>query len=429
VNTGSLFMALKPKPLRQATADEVLNRLRPRLARIEGVNLFLQSTQDVNVGARLARTQYQYTLQDADLDELRRWAPRMLARLKNVPQLRDVASDQQTNGLQLNLTVDRDTMARLGIAMKEVDDALYDSFGQRQVATTFTQLNQYRVVLETKPEIGTGPEALDHVYVRSATGAPTPLHTFAQVSTSATLLSVNHQGQFPAVTLSFNTAPGVALSQAVDAIHAAEHELQMPASIHADFQGNAQAFRDSLRSEPWLILAALVVVYIVLGILYESYIHPITILSTLPSAGVGALLALLLTHTDLSIIALVGIILLIGIVKKNAIMMIDFAIEAERDLGLPPTEAIYQACLKRFRPILMTSMAALLGAVPLAVGHGVGSELRRPLGITIIGGLILSQLLTLFTTPVIYLALGRFVRPRRASHLTTSCLSAAELMQ
>jgi hydrophobe/amphiphile efflux-1 (HAE1) family protein len=415
VNTGSVFIALKPKRERKSTADEVINRLRPKLARIEGINLFMQASQDVNVGARLARTQYQYTLQDANLDELRQWAPRMLAKLKSLPQLRDVASDQQTNGLMLQVTVDRDTMARLGVTMKAVDDTLYDAFGQRQVATSFTQLNQYRVVLEAQPELGQGPEALDRIYVRGASG-PVPLGTFAHASTASTLLSVNHQGQFPAVTLSFNAAPGVALSQAVAAIHGAERELGMPASIHADFQGTAQAFRDSLRSEPWLIAAALAAVYIVLGVLYESYIHPITILSTLPSAGVGALLALLVTHTDLSIIALIGIILLIGIVKKNAIMMIDFALDlqhgAEGVEGLPPVEAVYQACLQRFRPILMTTMAALLGAVPLALGHGEGSELRRPLGITIIGGLILSQLLTLFTTPVIYLALDRFVRRR-----------------
>jgi hydrophobe/amphiphile efflux-1 (HAE1) family protein len=413
VNTGSVFIALKPLKNRKSTADQVINRLRPKLARIEGINLFLQASQDVNVGARLARTQYQYTLQDANLDELGAWAPRVLAKLKTLPQLRDVASDQQTNGLELDVTVDRDTMARLGVNMKTVDDTLYDAFGQRQVATSFTQLNQYRVVLEASPRIGAGPDALDHLYVKSATGDPVPFNAFARVSTGSTLLSVNHQGQFPAVTLSFNTAPNIALSQAVDAIHAAERELGMPASIHADFQGTAQAFRASLASEPWLILAALATVYIVLGMLYESYIHPITILSTLPSAGVGALLALLVTHTELTIIALIGIILLIGIVKKNAIMMIDFAIEAERDQGLSPTEAIYHACLMRFRPILMTTMAALLGAVPLAVGHGEGSELRRPLGIAIIGGLILSQMLTLFTTPVIYLALDRFVRRER----------------
>jgi len=418
VNTGSVFMALKPRSVRKISADEVINRLRPKLSRIEGVNLFLQSTQDVNIGARLARTQYQYTLQDANLDELAQWAPKVLARLKALPELRDVASDQQTNGLELDVTIDRDTAARLGITMRDIDNTLYDAFGQRQVATSYTQLNQYRVVLEAKPELGTGPEALDHVYVRSLNGAAVPLSTFARVASSTTLLSVNHQGQFPSVTLSFNTAPNVALGPAVDAIHAAEREIGLPASVHADFQGTAQAFADSLRTEKWLILAALIAVYIVLGMLYESYVHPVTILSTLPSAGVGALLALLLCRTELSIIALIGIILLIGIVKKNAIMMIDFALEAERDEGLSPEESIYKACLLRFRPILMTTMAALLGGLPLALGNGTGAELRRPLGIAIVGGLLVSQVLTLFTTPVIYLALDRFAKRKRVHHIS-----------
>jgi hydrophobe/amphiphile efflux-1 (HAE1) family protein len=411
-NTGMMFISLKPRPGRKASAEEIITRLRPRLGRVQGISLFLQAAQDVRIGGRFARTQYQYTLQDANLEELRQWAPKMLAKLRTLPELRDVASDQQTAGLQLMVTIDRDTAARLGVSMRDIDNTLYDAFGQRQVATTFTQLNQYRVVLEVKPELAQGPEALSQIYVRSATGAQVPLSTLARFGAASTLLSVSHQGQFPSVTLSFNAAPGVALGQAVEAIHRAEHEIGLPATVHATFQGTAQAFRDSLASEPWLILAALVTVYIVLGMLYESFIHPITILSTLPSAGVGALLALLVCRVEFSVIALIGIILLIGIVKKNAIMMIDFAIEAERDQGLAPEEAIYQACLLRFRPILMTTMAALLGALPLALGGGTGSELRRPLGIAIIGGLLFSQLLTLFTTPVTYLALDRFVRRR-----------------
>ncbi len=414
-NTGTVFIALKPKPLRKTGADQIIARLRPKLNAIPGINLYLQSVQDVRIGGRLARTQYQYTLQDANLDELLTWAPKVLAKLKTVPELRDVATDQQSAGLSLKVNIDRDTAARLGVTPRDIDNALYDAFGQRQVATTFTQLNQYRVILEMKPELAGGPDALRQLYVRSAAGDAVPLGALATAEPASSGLSVTHQGQFPAVTLSFNAPPDVALSQAVDAVHRAELEIGLPASVHAEFTGTAMAFRDSLTSMPWLILTALLAVYIVLGMLYESFIHPITILSTIPSAGVGALLALFLFHTELSLIALVGIILLIGIVKKNAIMMIDFAIAAEREEGLSPTEAIFKAATLRFRPIMMTTMAALLGALPLAFGRGTGSELRRPLGIAIVGGLLLSQMLTLFTTPVVYLALDRFVKRREPS--------------
>jgi multidrug efflux pump subunit AcrB len=353
-------------------------------------------------------------MQDANLDELRDWAPRMLEKLKSLPQLRDVASDQQTAGLQLAGVIDRDTAARLGVSPGLIDQTLYDAFGQRQVSTLFTPTTQYRVVLEVDPKYAKGPDAVDHLYVHPPGAEPTPITSFVHFQPASTLLSVNHQGQFPAVTLSFNLAPGVVLGQAMDAISKAKAQIGLPAAIRADFQGTAQVFAQSLSTMWLLILAALLTVYIVLGVLYESYVHPITIISTLPSGGVGALLALMLFKTEFSIIALIGIILLIGIVKKNAIMMIDFAIEAERDEGLAPREAIHKACLLRFRPILMTTLAAMLGGLPLALGHGAGSELRRPLGIAIVGGLLLSQLLTLFTTPVVYLQLDKFTRKRRA---------------
>ncbi|HET9595284.1 MAG TPA: multidrug efflux RND transporter permease subunit [Anaeromyxobacteraceae bacterium] len=425
VNTGNMFIQLKPKTERRQSADQVIGELRPKLAQVPGIALYLQSVQDVRMGGRTGRTQYQYTLQDANLAELNEWAPRMLEKLRTVKELRDVATDQQTTALQLVIEIDRESAARLGITPQAVDNALYDAFGQRQVTTMFTQLNQYRVVLEVKPEYQGHPDALKSVYVTGANGAQVPLSTIARWSEAPTSLSINHQSQFPAITLSFNLAPDVSLGQALTAIRRAEAQIGLPASVHAAPQGTAQAFVESLRSEPWLVLAALVAVYIVLGVLYESYVHPITILSTLPSAGVGALVALMVFKTEFTIIALIGVILLIGIVKKNAIMMIDFAIEAERDEGLSTREAIHRACLLRFRPIMMTTMAALLGALPLALGRGTGAELRTPLGITIVGGLVFSQLLTLFTTPVVYLALDRFTARRRRGSAAAGAPGAA----
>jgi multidrug efflux pump len=420
LNQGRFFMMLKPleergacekqhfwETCRYVTADDVINRLRGKLAVVPGATLIMQSYQDLTIGGRYGNAQYQYTLQSANLDDLNNWAPRLLERLRTLPELRDQNSDQQDKGLQAKLVIDRDTASRMGITSTTLDNALYDAFGQRQVSTMYRPLNQYHVVMEVAPQFQQTPEALGNIYLRSTAGTPVPLAAFTHYEPSNTPLAVNHQGQVPSVTISFNLAPGVSLGQATQAIEDAERTIGFPPTIEASFQGTAAAFQDSLSSEPMLILTALITVYIVLGMLYESYIHPITILSTLPSAGVGALLALLLTHNELNVIGTIGIILLIGLVKKNAIMMIDVALEVERTQGKKPVEAIFDACILRFRPIMMTTMAALLGGLPLALGRGTGSELHRPLGITIVGGLFVSQLLTLFTTPVVYVYMDR----------------------
>ncbi|SHH15616.1 efflux RND transporter permease subunit [Pollutimonas bauzanensis] len=421
-NTGTFFISLKPKDEgRTASADQVIARLRPKLSTVEGITLFMQAGQDINVGGRLSRTQYQYTVTDANLDELNTWAPRLLARLAELPELTDLASDQQNAAATATLTIDRARASSFGISPALIDATIYDAIGQRQVAQYFTQINSYHVVLEVTPRLQEDPGLFSKLYVTSPlTGQQVPLSSFVSIDTDKTgYLSISHQSQFPAVTLSFNLAPGVALGQAVTAIRQAQAAMNVPAALIGSFQGTAKAFGESLATQPYLILAALVAVYIVLGLLYESYIHPLTILSTLPSAGVGALLILMVNGYDLSVIALIGIILLIGIVKKNGIMMIDFALTAEREHGLEPREAIYQACLLRFRPIMMTTMCALLSGLPLMLGQGAGSELRRPLGFAMVGGLILSQALTLFTTPVIYLYLDRahywYMRRKKAS--------------
>jgi HAE1 family hydrophobic/amphiphilic exporter-1 len=410
INNGPFFITLKPKSERDVSAFDVIARLRPQLEKVEGARLFMQAAQDVNVGGRASRTQFQYTLQDdANLDELSEWAPKVLEKLKSLPMLRDVASDQQTSGGALTLTIDRDQASRYGLTPQLIDDNLYDAFGQRQVAQYFTQQNSYHVVMEVLPELQGKVESLDHIYIRSpTTGEQVPLAAFAKWTTrKVEPLSISHQGQFPAVTISFNLAQGASLGTATQAIQDAEREMQVPATLIGTFQGNAQAFQDSLRTVPLLIGAALFVVYLILGILYESYIHPLTILSTLPSAGAGAIAALMLFGFDFSLVAMIGVILLIGIVKKNGIMLVDFAILAERNEHLSPTEAVRKAALLRFRPIMMTTAAALLGGVPLMLGAGTGAEIRQPLGFAIVGGLLLSQVLTLFTTPVIYIYLDR----------------------
>ncbi|HYX67935.1 MAG TPA: efflux RND transporter permease subunit, partial [Terriglobales bacterium] len=450
-NSGRIQINLKPRGERDSDASQIINRLQKKLEPVSGITLYMQPVQDLTVEDRVSRTQYQYTLEDADTRELGQWVPKVVAKLQTIPVLKDVASDQLNDGLQAHLVIDRDTASRLGVSMQAIDDTLYDAFGQRQISTMFTQLNQYHVVLEVDPQFRNDPEVLKNIYVpaqppgsapaaASATGGPgfqgglaaiqsagsgttqagsqVPLAAFAHFETGSAPLTLTHQGQFPATTISFNLVRGESLGAAVKAIQDAEAEIGMPPSIHTTFQGTARAFQASLANEGWLILAAIVTVYIVLGVLYESYIHPVTILSTLPSAGVGAILALTVFRMDLGVMALIGIILLIGIVKKNAIMMIDFALDAERNEGKPPNDAIFEAAMLRFRPIMMTTFAALFGAVPLAFGSGAGSELRRPLGVAIIGGLIFSQVLTLYTTPVVYLwfdRLGRSIAAWRAS--------------
>jgi len=414
-NTGRMFITLKPLNERKVSVDQIIGRLRRKLAAVPGASLYLQAAQDLQIGGRQSNAQYQYTLQAENLQDLTTWAPKVLTQLRKLPELKDISTDQQDRGLEARVVIDRDTAARLGIQPAAIDAALYQAFGQAQVSTIYKELNQYHVVMEVDPKYQQSPDALQAIYVPSSGGQQVPLSTFTHFEKGNTALAVNHQGQFPAATISFNLAQGISLGQATEAIQKAERDVGIPTTIHPGFQGTAAAFKDSLSSEPVLILAALLTVYIVLGMLYESYIHPITILSTLPSAGVGAILALLLTGGELNVIALIGVLLLIGIVKKNAIMMIDFALDVERRDGKTPEEAIYQACVLRFRPIMMTTMAAMLGGLPLAIGGGTGSELHRPLGITIVGGLIVSQALTLFTTPVVYLYLDRMrLRFRRA---------------
>ena len=425
LNSGRMLINLKPLNERKISASDVMHRLQPELEKVDGITLYMQPVQDLTVEDRVSRTQFQYTLEDASAGELDTWTNKLVQKLQTLPELRDVATDQQALGSQAKLVIDRVTASRLGIMPQAIDNALYDAFGQRQIATLFTQLNQYHLVLEALPDFQKDPAKLNDLYVKSNSGGAVPLSAFTHFQSGTAPLAINRQGQFPSVTISFNLAPGVALGQAVTAIQKAQEELGMPLSVQASFQGTAAAFQASLKNEPWLILAAIVAVYIVLGVLYESYIHPITILSTLPSAGVGALLALLVCRSELGVVALIGIILLIGIVKKNAIMMIDFALDAQRKEHKAPAEAIYQACLLRFRPIMMTTFAALFGALPLALGNGVGAELRQPLGVTIVGGLLISQVLTLYTTPVIYLFFDRLAAKFSRSRATEENASSA----